>query len=141
MTGKDANARFYDWFFQFNSATIDIFYARFISVGLVRAVHAGVLEMLTLHWETMTKPCTLQRNTWRSAKRCALLRNTQDTFVLQTCEEQVQNSFCTKMNLPLFGFLPDWRQRRGVDSSYECIRSPDSSGFELQHKCLHCFRK
>lgn len=37
--------------------------------GLGKVVHAGVLEMLTLHWGTMTKQCTLLRNTWRSAKR------------------------------------------------------------------------
>lgn len=37
--------------------------------GLGKVVHAGVLEMLTLHWGTMTKQCTLLRNTWRSAER------------------------------------------------------------------------
>lgn len=41
----------------------------FFNAGLGRVVHAGVLEMPTLHWGTMTKPCTLLRNTWKSAER------------------------------------------------------------------------
>lgn len=42
---------------------------RHLAAGSGREERAGVWEMPTLPWGTMSKPCTLQRNIWRSPKR------------------------------------------------------------------------
>lgn len=64
------------------------------AAGSGKAVHAGVWGMLTLHWGIMTRPCTLLRNTWRSARRYM-------NEMFKILPQQIKILYSSKANLPL----------------------------------------